>query len=255
VAFRSSTTKPKAATLPPPTQDHLHVKGIVEGVVVADDGTLSKAMEVLPVDLAIMGQAEQDRYRLAFGRAISSIRAPLAVQIVIASRPQTCDEYRRRLKARAVEMARKAALSEDPADRARREGLAERALRWAAFIEAQLGYVRPLEEQYLIVVWHNPFPLKARRRLLSQARFEEGKRELLRRFHLVGDIVRQADLQVRELGDQELLAVMYRFYHWSLSPLGLGVMPRVLSMQPSLYVDAPALRDETLREEEHGYPD
>jgi len=53
------------------------------------------------------------------------------------------------------------------------------------------------------------------------------------------NVMRQADLQVRALGDRELLAVMYRFYHWSLSPLGIGVMPRVLSMQPSLYVDVP----------------
>jgi hypothetical protein len=75
--------------------------------------------------------------------------------------------------------------------------------------------------------------------VLSQDRFEAGKRELERRFALVVDVMRQADLQVRELRDQELLAVLYRFYHWSLSPLGLGVMPRILSMQPSLYVGGP----------------
>ena len=96
-----------------------------------------------------------------------------------------------------------------------------------------------LEEQYLVVVWYNPFPIQAKRRVLSHERFQEGKQELERRFALVMNVMRQADLQVRALGDRELLAVMYRFYHWSLSPLGIGVMPRVLSMQPSLYVDVP----------------
>jgi len=117
--------------------------------------------------------------------------------------------------------------------------MAERALRWAAFVEPQLSFVRPLEEQYLVVVWYNPFPIQAKRRVLSHERFQEGKQELERRFALVMNVMRQADLQVRALGDRELLAVMYRFYHWSLSPLGIGVMPRVLSMQPSLYVDVP----------------
>jgi hypothetical protein len=117
--------------------------------------------------------------------------------------------------------------------------MAERALRWAAFVETQLSFVRPLEEQYLIVVWYNPFPVQAKRRVLSHERFQEGKQELERRFALVMNVMRQADLQVRALGDQELLAVMYRFYHWSLSPLRMGVMPRVLSLQPSLYVDGP----------------
>ncbi|MDY7080796.1 MAG: hypothetical protein SXV54_28265 [Chloroflexota bacterium] len=241
---RNKTTEPKAAHLLPPTQDHLHVRGIVEGVVISDDGTLARVMEVLPVDLTMMGQGERERYRLDFGRAIASIRHPLAIQIVIASRPQTCDEYRRRLKARAQRLAHRAALSEDPAERDRRERMAERALRWAAFVETQLSFVRPLEEQYLVVVWYNPFPLQAKRRVLSHERFQEGKQELERRFALVMNVMRQADLQVRPLSDQELLAVMYRFYHWSLSPLGVGVMPRVLSMQPSLYVDVPHGRED-----------
>ncbi len=149
----------------------------------------------------------------------------LAIQIVIASRPQTCDEYRRRLKARAQRLAHRA------------------ALRWAAFVETQLSFVRPLDKQYLVVVWYNPFPIQAKRRVLSHERFQEGKKELERRFALVMNVMRQADLQVRGLSDQELLAVMYRFYHWSLSPLGVGVVPRVLSMQPSLYVDVPRTGD------------
>lgn len=235
--FNRKSVEPKAARLLPPTQDHLHVRGIVEGVVISDDGTLAKVMEVSPVDLTMMGQDEQERYRLAFGRAVAAIRFPLAIQVVIASRPQTCDEYRRRLKVRAQELARRSALADEPARREQLERRAGRALLWAAFIETQLSFVRPLEEQYLIAVWHNPFPVRAKRRLLSHEKFAEGKEELERRFGLVMSIMQQADLQVRELGDRELLAVMYRFYHWSLSPLGLGVMPRVLSMQPSLYVD------------------
>jgi hypothetical protein len=117
--------------------------------------------------------------------------------------------------------------------------MAERAHRWAAFVETKLSFVRPLEEQYLVVVWYNPFPVQAKRRVLSHDRFQEGKQELERRFALVMNVMRQADLQVRGLSDQELLAVMYRFYHWSLSPLGMGMLPRVLSLQPSLYVDIP----------------
>lgn len=236
---RKRSDRPKAATLLPPTQEHLHVRGIVDGVIVADDGTLAKVMEVSPVDLTMMGNEQKEYYRMAFGEAIAGLHFPLAIQIVITSKPQTCDEYRRRLKARAQKMANLAASTEDPATRARREAMADRALRWAAFVETQLGFVRPLEEQYLIVVWYNPFPIKAKRRILSQDKFLDGKKELERRFGLVVELMRRADLEVRELNDDEVLAVMYRFYHWSLSPLGTGVMPRVSSMRPSLYVDAP----------------
>ena len=173
---------------------------------------------------------------MAFARAIASIRDPLAIQIVIASRPQTCAEYRRHLKTRAHKMADDAALETDPKERKRREAMADRAMRWAAFVETQLSFVRPLEEQYLIVVWHNPFPIRAKRRALSQERFEKGREELARRFSLVKDVMNKADLEVKPLNDQELLAVIYRFYHWSLSPLGAGIEPRLRSMQPSLYV-------------------
>ena len=230
------TIKPKASEQLPPTQEHLHVRGIVDGVVVSDDGTLARAMEVTAVDLSMMGEGRQEMYRMAFARAIASIRDPLAIQIVIASRPQTCTEYRRHLKTRAQKMADDAALETAVQERKRREAMADRAMRWAAFVETQLSFVRPLEEQYLIVVWHNPFPIRAKRRVLSQERFEKGREELARRFSLVKDVMNKADLEVKPLNDQELLAVIYRFYHWSLSPLGAGVEPRLRSMQPSLYV-------------------
>ena len=230
------TIKPRGAEQLPPTQDHLHVRGIVDGVVVSDDGTLARAMEVTAVDLSMLGEERREMHRLAFARAIASIRSPVAIQIVIASRPQTCAEYRRQLKSRAQEMAEDAALESDSGERQRREAMALRAMRWAAFIETQLSFVRPLEEQYLIVVWHNPFPVRAKRRVLSQEKFEKGRDELARRFSLVCDVMQKADLEVKPLNDQELLAVIYRFYHWTLSPLGAGVEPRLRSMQPSLYV-------------------
>jgi hypothetical protein len=233
---RNQPVKPKAAERLPPTQEHLHVRGIVDGVLVSDDGTLASAMEVTPVDLSMMGAARRQMYHMAFSRAIASIRDPLAIQIVIASRPQTCAEYRRRLKTQARETAQAATLETDPDQRQRREAMAGRAMRWAAFVETQLSFVRPLEEQYLIVVWHNPFPIRSKRRILSQERFQSGKQELSRRFALVRDVMQKADLDVRPLNDQELLAVIYRFYHWTLSPLGAGVEPRLRSMQPSLYV-------------------
>lgn len=253
---KKTTTTPKAAQLLPPTQDHLHIRGVVDGVIVSDDGTMAKVMEIEPVDLLAMGQAERERYRMSFSRAVASIRAPLAIQVVIASQPQTCKEYLKRLKKRANDMAQSAALETDQSERQRRKEMAHRARRWSAFIETQLTYVRPLEEQYLVVVWHNPFPLKAKRRVLSQDKFEAGKQELIRRFGLVRDVFQNADLQVRELDDNALLAVVYRFYHWSLSPQGIGVEPRVRSMQPSLYVGAGDEPDGDLSfttEEEYGY--
>ncbi len=215
------------------------MRGVVDGIVISDDGTLARAMEVLPVDLSMMAQGKRERYRMMFSRAIAAIRDPVAIQIVIASRPQTCKRYLKRLKERAQRMARKAALTHDtqPDLRRRRERLAERALRTAAFVETQLSFVRPLEEQYLVVVWHNPFPIKVKRRVLTQKKFHEGQEELARRFNLVRSVMQDADLATRALGDQEILAVIYRFYHFPLSPLGAGVEPRVRAIQPSLYVD------------------
>jgi len=231
---------PKAARRLPPTQEHVHVRAVADGVVVCDDGTLAKALEVMPVDLPMMGSGQRERYRLMFGRAIASIRAPLAIQIVIASRPQTCQEYLKRLKERSFEMEQKATLTdeeEEPTLKARRQTMADRAMHWAAFVETQLSYVRPLEQQYLVVVWHNPFPIKAKRRVLTRERFEKGKQELARRFSLVRSVFKDADLQVRPMDGQEMLTVIHRFYHFPLSPLGRNQEPRMQSMQSSLYVD------------------
>jgi hypothetical protein len=222
------------------------VRGVVDGIVVSDDGTLARAMEVQPLDLSMMAPGQRERHRLMFARAIAAIRDPLAIQIVIASRPQTCREYLKRLKRRAETMVQKAALTDEdePDLRRRRETMAERAMHTAAFVETQLSFVRPLEEQYLVVVWHNPFPIKAKRRVLTCQRFEKGKDELARRFGLVKSVMEDADLEVRALGDEEILGVIYRFYHFPLSPLGAGVEPRIRSMQPSLYVDAANVANE-----------
>ena len=51
--------RPRGTELPPPTQDHLHVRAVIPpGFVVSDDGTIAAAVEVAPVDLALAGDAE-----------------------------------------------------------------------------------------------------------------------------------------------------------------------------------------------------
>ncbi len=224
---------PRGTELPPPTQDHLHVRAVEPpGFVVADDGTIAAALEVFPVDLALAGGAEVESWQERFATFVSGLRHTMPIQIVVATVPQRCQEYRDRVAARIERFERLA-------EEARREGdeeawrrrvhMAEVARAHLSLFETLLEEMRPREERYLVVVWHNPFPLVGRQRRLSREKLEEGKKEVERKLAAVAGQLAHVGLETRQVGVDDLVQVFYEFYHMATSPLARAVRPAVLA--------------------------
>ena len=225
----------KQKSPPPPTQLHLNIRCFAGDVLVARDGTLARVLEVEPVDLTMADPDEAAFVRSQFGRFISSIRFPDAVQIVMATYPQNLKAYLDRMRALSTIRLRQAeALRDVDAPRSlREERLGQRLARWVAFIEFALQEVRPIENRYFIVVSHNPFVARTSTRAMTAEVFDKALAVLNRKLAHVQGELSHAGLQARELAASEVAEIIYLFYHPVCSPLADQTPPR-LRLAPSL---------------------
>jgi hypothetical protein len=230
---RSKETEPRGYELPPPTQDHLHVRGAMSpGILVADDGTLSTAAIVEPVDLSLTDMAGRQQYYELFARFLAGLPHTCPVQIVVGSLPQRCEAYRDRVKARVERYLALAEEDEALADQARQARLlhmADVAQAHLSFFEAVLDLERPRKEVYLVVVWHNPFPVATKRRELSTSKLEEASKELDRKLAQVMGGLSRMGLVARRATQDDLVDVVHAFYHMTISPLARLQRPSVLA--------------------------
>ena len=94
--------RPKRAL--PATQELLFIRGLTEsGVAILADGTLSRVIEVEPVDMSIKDPAERERIYAWYADWIRNLRYPTAVQIVVASTPQEISPWLEGLRQRRDE--------------------------------------------------------------------------------------------------------------------------------------------------------
>lgn len=225
--------RPRGTELPPPTQDHLHVRAVIPpGFVVSDDGTIAAAVEVAPVDLALAGDAEILTRQEQFAAFVSGLQHKTPIQVVVATVPQRCQEYRDRVADRITRfraLAARAQRDNDETARERREHMASVAEAHLSLFEALLEQLRPREERYLVVVWHNPFPLVGKQRELSSEKLEEGKDEVERRLAMVASQLQHIGLQTRRVGADDLVDLFYSFYHMTTSPLARATRPAILA--------------------------
>ncbi len=225
----------KQKVAPPPTQLHLNIRCFVGDVLVARDGTLARVLEVEPVDLTMADPEEAAFVRSQFGRFISSIRFPDAVQVIMATHPQNLKAYLDRMRdLSAARLRETEALRETDAVRSlREERLGRRLARWVAFIEFALNEVRPIENRYLLVVFHNPFVARTATRTMTVEVFDKAAAVLQRKLAHVQGELSHAGLQARELSAAEVGEIVYSFYHPVCSPLADLTPPR-LRLMPSL---------------------
>jgi len=230
---RSRATEPRGYELPPPTQDHLHVRGVMSpGILVADDGTLSTAAIVEPVDLSLTDMAGRQQYYELFARFLAGLPHTCPVQLVVGSLPQRCEAYRDRVKARVeryLALAEDEASLTDEARQARLLHMADVAQAHLSFFEAVLDLERPRKEVYLVVVWHNPFPVATKRRELSASKLEEASKELDRKLAQVMGGLSRMGLTARRATEDDLVDVVHAFYHMTISPLARLQRPSVLA--------------------------
>ncbi len=224
--------KPNAAQSAPPTQLHLNIRCFVGNVLVASDGTLAAVLEIEPVDLTMADPDEAAFVRSQFGRFVSSIRFPDALQIVMATYPQNLRAYLDRMRSLSTQRLLDAeSLREgDGARSMREERLGRRLLQWVAFIEFALKEVRPIENRYFVVVFHNPFIARAATRVMTQETFDKAAAVLNRKLAHVQGELSHAGLAAREMKAAEIAEIVYFFYHPVCSPLADQTAPRLRLM-------------------------
>lgn len=230
--MKTVSRKPRGLELPASTQDHVHVRGVEPpGFLISDDGTIAGALIVEAVDLALAGEQGASVWHEMFARFIGGLRHTTPIQIVISTKPQRCDEYRQRVYERVQRLealADEAQAAGDRAGEARRRRLAALADAHLGFFEALLDTVRPREEEYLLVTWHNPFPILHGSRVLSQEKLEAGKQEVERKLMALADALSHIGLSVRRATAEDLTRVVFGFYHMTISPLARLERPGVL---------------------------
>lgn len=224
----------------PPTQAHINVEKFVDGVLIANDGTLAYVLEVQPIDLSMLEPAQAAWIKEQFGRFVSSVRFPNAIQIVMGSCPQNLSAYLARLDEQAAQEARAAAEAPDSQEARRLQRMADRLTSMRRFIEKSLELVRPIESRYFIVIFHNPLLVRGSNRLTPKV-IEAGKQKLDQLLAQVTAGLGQATLEYRQLSEQEVAEVIYWFYHQSGSPVAdlyaqAGKQTPQLRLMPSLLV-------------------
>lgn len=221
----------------PPTQAHINVEKFIDGVLIASDGTLAYVLQVQPIDLSMLEPAQAAWIKEQFGRFVSSVRFPNAIQVVMGSGPQDLSAYLARLEEQAAQEARAAALASEPQEAHRRQRMADRLTSMRRFIEKSLELVRPIESRYFVVVFHNPLLVRGSNRLTPKA-FEAGKQKLDQLLGQVTAGLGQAAMEHRLLNEQQVAEVIYWFYHQAGSPVADKQTPQ-LRLMPSLITLGP----------------
>jgi hypothetical protein len=225
----------------------LFIRGLTEsGVAIMADGTLSRVIEVGPIDMTMKDPAERERIYAWYTDWIRNLRHPTAIQIVVASTPQDISPWLERLRQRRDEweaMAEGARLEGDTHGEASAWRMATALASQVSFIEEAHARIRPLVDRYFVTVFYNPFPLRGKRHTLDPATFQQAEAELDRRVRRVVDgLARVTEGQVTILDAHQVAVVVSDFFHRpadrgalrsSLSPPGAAESPR-LRLAPSL---------------------
>jgi hypothetical protein len=222
----------------PATQGHINVRKFVDGILIAGDGTMAYVLEVEPLDIGLLEPSQATWIKEQFGRMISQIRFPHAIQIVVGSYPQNMSAYLERLQDRARQELQAAAQGPTPQAQ-RHQRMADRLAGLQRFIEQSLELVRPIESRYFVVVFHNPLLLRRDGERMTPEALARGRQQLEQLLGLVMAGLGQATLAHRLLDEYEVAEVIHWFYHQSHSPLAgrqtplLRLMPSLIGMEPS----------------------
>jgi hypothetical protein len=181
--FLTGAAPPSAGPEPPLRLDRLAdserlvgVRALLDEIVALADGAFVRALEVEPLDLEGSGAEQRERAWHRFADALRRLSAPFAVQIVVTTQVQDIGVYLRRLEAQARRWRDLAEAAAEPAIAARRRRLGQAALEALAFQAAAQEQLGPLQQRYLLVLRHAPFP--GRPLNLNEARVGEARAAL-----------------------------------------------------------------------------
>lgn len=211
------------------TETLVDVMALVGDALVLDNGSFVRAIEVLPVDLERGDPAARQQYWSLFAAALRRLRAPMSIQIVVVTQPQDLGPYLARWQAAAANWLTRAEHAADEDTRARRRRMGAAATETAAFLTAAHEQLRPMQQRYLVVFSHNPFPEalsgKGSVRVLRDTIVAEALNRLNESFQVVWAAFGEIGLSLRALDAPGLCQVLWDHYHHPPSILGADRSP------------------------------
>lgn len=208
-------SKKLAGAKPPSTQKYLDIAGIRDDIVIMKDGSLRAVLLTSSLNFALKSEDEQNAVISNYVSFLNSFEFPL--QIVVQSRRLNIDAYLERLKTMEKEQTN--------------ELLRVQTREYRQFVEELLTMERIMAKRFYVVVPYSPFSdrqkgffsrlseaLKAAAILrLTEAKFQERRRELLGRVNLIATGLQSMGLNAIQLTTQSLIELYYNTYNPDVS--------------------------------------
>ncbi len=208
-------SKKLAGAKPPSTQKYLDIAGIRDDMVIMKDGSLRAVLLTSSVNFALKSEDEQNATISGYVGFLNSFEFP--IQIVVQSRKLNIDAYLEHLKTLEKEQAN--------------ELLRVQTREYRNFVTELLTLERIMSKRFYVVVSYSPFSDKQKgffARLseafkaatiirLTEAKFQERRKELLGRVGLIASGLQSMGLNVVMLTTQSLIELYYNTYNPDVS--------------------------------------
>lgn len=208
-------SKKLAGSKPPSTQKYLDIAGIRDDVVLMKDGSLRAVLLTSSLNFALKSEDEQNAVIANYISFLNSFE--FSLQIVVQSRRLNIDAYLEKLKTMEKEQTN--------------ELLRLQTREYRQFVEELLTMERIMAKRFYLVVPYSPFSDKQKgffSRLsetlktaavlrLTEAKFQERRRELSGRVGLIASGLQSMGLNAIQLTTQSLIELYYNTYNPDVS--------------------------------------
>ena len=214
-----------------PSEQLIDVMALIGNALVLQNGTFVRMIEVMPVDLERGDASLKAKFWSGFADVMRRIRPPLGIQIVVTTRPQDISPYLKRWEEAARKWMLRSERSVEPHDRDRRARMAVSALETGGFLLAAHERLMPMQQRYLIVVFHNPFPeahtKKKQEHVLNPRVVHEAVDQLEENVQMVRAAFSGLSLPMYDLDPPSMCLALWEHYHHPPSILGANVAAQV----------------------------
>ncbi len=199
----------------PPTQEHIYLKAILDGITIARNGTLAVVLEVGAIDIALLDRDQRTAKIMQLDDLWRSLR--FENQVVVGTKRQEMRTYLRYLEERLSRWEEEMERVQTGQERERLELRIDLLYHQMAHLEALAQGVNALVRTYHWVIPHNPFLVEMQRRVtgrevLTEEQFREAQQLLMERVHKVVRGLARIGLPARLEDDEAIIEEILRFY-------------------------------------------
>lgn len=193
-----------------PTQEHLPIAGIQDGVIIMSDGSVRAVLKVEPINFELKSEQEQNSIIYGYQAFLNSLEYP--IQIVIQSKKLDLERYLKKLEGQLKTI--------------HSELLRLQTEDYIEFVRRLISVANIMSKRFYVVVSYaatpktssvlaftSAFHKSPTGPILDQASFDRYKSEAIARANAVGGGLGRVGARVSLLTTQELIEVFYATYN------------------------------------------